>query len=234
MMGCSQMIDECLRSLASRSDVFVLQVGAADGIQGDLVHSFLTTANCSALLLEPVPELYQRLLQTYAEYRRIRCAQLAIGREDGELTLFRIRDCTGLPRWAEQLASIHLHVIKSHSELIPELRDRIMAEKVPCLTIDTLCDRFNIDHIDLAAIDTEGFDLEIIHQILDIGQRPAVLLFEHKHVCEDEYEKLAARLHAGGYTLHADDSDTLCQSNSFRQNCSTTAAMDSEMPARGP
>ena len=204
------VVDQCLRRLASQSDVFVLQIGAAEGILGDYIHSYLTNSPWDALLLEPISDLFDRLVVNYQNAPRVRCERLAIASHDGTANLYRLDSCDGLPWWAEQLASLDRNVIASHESLIPGLANRIVCEAVPCTTVSTLIERFGIRTVEFAAIDTEGHDAAIILQLLEARLLPDCILFEHKHLAQTELKLLHDRLESDGYFRIDGSDDSLC------------------------
>ena len=67
-------------------------------------------------------------------------------------------------------------------ELILDIERRTGALKVPCLSFESLCRRHGVGAIDLIHIDTEGYDYEVIKLIDFSAHRPALLLYEHKHL----------------------------------------------------
>lgn len=209
-MTFEHIVNSHLQHLASRDGVFVLQVGAADGQFGDFLHQYLTRSRWDALLLEPVPKLHERLMATYAACPQIHCERLAITSHDGHATLYVVEDSTELPWWAEQLGSLHRCVVESHESLIPDLKHMITEIEVPCCTIQTLLKRYQIRHIDLAAIDAEGYDDEIVRQLLNLPLTPERILFEHKHLSSERQAAIAAQLFSCGYQTCTGPWDTFC------------------------
>jgi hypothetical protein len=121
---------ECLSSLAAqavRSPPCILQIGAGDGRSGDFLHEFLTSTPCNAILLEPISHVFELLCATYQNYPSVACHKLAVSSFPGERLLYRISNVTGLPWWADQLASFDRNVILSHSNLIPNVSARSTA-----------------------------------------------------------------------------------------------------------
>lgn len=210
MLNFDETFNNSLRDLGATPDPFVLQVGAGDGVHGDFLHPWLQRMHWRALLLEPVEHVYEALCRSYADRKNIQCARIAIGDHTGSSELFRIGDLTGLPWWADQLASFHKHVILSHQASIPDIGNRIVSETVECLTMSMLLTRFSIEHISLLAVDTEGFDANVIRQTLDQGVVPDLILFEHKHLAEDNIRSLYRRLESLEYRLTQGLSDTFC------------------------
>ena len=60
-----------------------------------------------------------------------------------------------------------------HANRIPEIERRIVTTQVPCVTFTTLCRRYGFDRVDLLAIDTEGYDWEIVRSLMTATRETA-------------------------------------------------------------
>ena len=208
MVSFEEALQDGLRRLPDTADVFVLQIGAGDGIHGDFLHVWLQRSRWKALLLEPVSHVFDTLCQSYADQPDVHCEKVAISDRDVSRELFRIGDLHGLPWWADQLGSFDRTVILSHHSSIPDIDSRIVGEVVNCLTMRSLLEQYSIRHINLLAVDTEGFDADVIQQTLDHGVVPDLILFEHKHLTQDTIRSLHQRLESLEYQLTTGQYDT--------------------------
>jgi FkbM family methyltransferase len=130
--------------------------------------------------------LADALSARYAGRPDIAIERCAISDSDGETDIFRLPNDPGAPAWFQQLASLDRSVIAKHGHSIPDIEARIVAERVPVLSVATLLKRHRIQRIDLLVIDTEGHDYRILRQF-DLGAlHPIVLLFEHQHLSKEE------------------------------------------------
>lgn len=204
-----EILSEVVESFPDGAEVFVLQIGAGDGITGDFLHASLTLKRWRALLLEPHPRAFERLCTTYRDCPYVQCVQSAIAEHDGFNDLYAVRDTTGLPWWADQIPSLRADVIFSHETLIPDLKERVEVISIPCQTIATLMTSFSFEHADIAAIDAEGLDALIVSDMLKAGLLPQMILFEHKHLRHRERQSLISDLQVG-YILVDGPWDTLC------------------------
>jgi hypothetical protein len=50
---------------------------------------------------------------------------------------------------------------------------------VPAATLKNVLDTHKIESFDLLQVDTEGYDSEIIHMLLETEFRPSIISFEH-------------------------------------------------------
>ncbi len=203
-----------IQALGSRENVFVVQIGANDGSTGDPIHPLLTQKKSwRALLVEPVPFLFERLQRNYPEAGRFQFENVAIGRTVGHSTFYYVTAeakaaLPDLPVWYEQLGSFdRAHIIRHLGAAIEPF---IIAAKIPTAPLDVLLQRNAVTKIDLLHIDTEGYDWEILRQ-LDLQKfRPTVILFEHRHLPEELIKKAWAFL-SKDYTIVDTRGDSFCQ-----------------------
>lgn len=75
--------------------------------------------------------------------------------------------------------------------------------KVPCLTLDSLLDKYNIQHIDYLKVDTEGHELNIFKKY-SWKVKPTFLKIEKKHINQ---EILRGILETNGYRVYFEEED---------------------------
>lgn len=159
----------------------VLQVGANDGLKWDPLHKFIRRDRWQGILLEPQTPVFRDWLEPlHARNPRIRTVNAALGREDAQMSLYRIGFSTA--RWATGLASfqreqiervidsphVRRHAAKEGIAIPSDPARRIAADPVEVLSIDTLLARHPLPRLDLLFIDTEGYDFEII-KLFELG-----------------------------------------------------------------
>ena len=186
-----------------------VQIGAYDGTSNDPIRRLVTALGWTGVMLEPQPELFHRLVESYKGYQGLRFENAAVGNVDGMKTLYRIRpDAVGVPEWATQLASFDLKTLLHHETWIPNIKQYLEEIPVPSLTIETLVSRHSLKEIDLLQIDAEGYDAKIIDTIPLSKIRPRFISFEHRHLERSEFDDCCARLVKHGYKLAVGDVDT--------------------------
>jgi len=99
------------------------------------------------------------------------------------------------------------HVLK---HLAPENHSIVESDTVECLTVKDLLKRNDIHHIDLLHIDAEGHDWIILQQFDFNFVRPAIVLFERKHLNRNDQEAARSMMHNAGYQVQAMETDFLC------------------------
>jgi FkbM family methyltransferase len=212
-------IEKILAALKDREDVVIVQIGAyvGDTPNDPLVECLRANLTrfpgSRALLVEPVKEFFEQLTENYADLPGAIFENVAIADRDGACTFFRIGvDPTeyGQPDWLTQCGSTRPDRMAELwdscvSEGDPEIKafwhDHSVAERVPCLRLETLLERYDITHVDFLQIDTEGSDYDIL-RTLDFSRiRPDHINYERELLGGDE-PACRAMLEAAGYTLH--------------------------------
>lgn len=199
-----------LRGYCSRLPAIVeapvfVKVGAHDGVTGDPCSDLLLAdARWSGLLIEPVPDIFQRLRQNFADTRRFRLEQVAIGSADVEAIFHHVdprarEHIPSLPRWFDQLGSFDRSHILKH--LDGALEPFIVQSKVQVCRLSALLDKQEIETVHLLHIDAEGHDYDVL-KTLDFSRHAPVAIFvEHKHLPTAQRKAMRNLLHAQGYSL---------------------------------
>jgi hypothetical protein len=60
---------------------FFIQIGAYDGRKGDPIYELVRVNRCSGILVEPQPDIFERLKQNYAGFSGLAFEQAAIVEE---------------------------------------------------------------------------------------------------------------------------------------------------------
>jgi len=195
-----------------RTDVFFVQVGANDAQAGDPISLYVVRDGWRGILVEPVPELFARLQQRYANRAGLVFENAAIAEQDGRRTFYRLnREASEVYELADQLGSLEREVILSHAEQIPDIQKYLEEIEVACVSFGTLLDRHAVDHIDLLHIDAEGYDATLLQSFPWDRFLPRVVLYEHKHLSEAERAACENLLRSHGYTLTRSRANTLAE-----------------------
>jgi FkbM family methyltransferase len=186
-----------------------LQVGAFDGISGDPLYPLIKRHALQGIVIEPQKDAFERLKTNYVGFPHFHFVNGAISDHDGFMNLYRIKPGSSGPDWLPQIASFDRKYVMSFSHLVPNLESIIEAERVRCMTFETLFKETQSENVDLLQIDAEGFDAEIL-RLFDVPLRkPAIVRFEHSHLSLTDHEKSIAMLVKQGYRVAATGSDTL-------------------------
>ncbi len=207
--------------------VTFLQVGANDGFINDPLHLFIKRDNWNGVLLEPQPEVFNEYMAKLHRKRpEITAINAALDREDGTRPIYKM--AISSERWAHGLSSFNREVlekkiddgsmlrnIRKQGVKLPEKReDYITAEPVRTMSPETLLKYFEGKTIDLLAIDTEGFDYEIL-KMLDLGRiSPEVVIYEEMVFDEETKKECRRYLENHGYSCQSLERDVIAVRNS--------------------
>jgi len=193
-----------------RNDLFFIQIGAHDGITGDPIHDYIIKYEWKGILVEPVHYLFRKLQSTYDGFNGLFFENVAISEQSGKKTFYRINanNVPKMPHWYDQLGSFKKDVVEKHRNVIPNFDELLISEEINCITIVDLFRKYNVTKIDYLQIDTEGYDAEIIKQLPFEILKPAMILYEHKHLETDDKKNTTDLLNRNGYKLILTDSCT--------------------------
>lgn len=196
----------------AQPEFLFLQVGAFNGVTSDPFVR-LISPDWKCILVEPQERHFAILELLYHGQDNVSCVNCAVSDEESTATLFTVReDVEGMPHWAPQLASFRKDVISSHRFLIPDLDEQLMETRVACRTLKSLLDQHQFPHLDLLAIDVEGYDFEVIRQIDTLDFPPKLIYYEHHHLGDADYAASLEFLAERGYrTQVVNKFDTFAQ-----------------------
>jgi FkbM family methyltransferase len=195
--------------IAAGQSVRFVQIGANDGVSGDPIRELVLQHRLPGIFVEPLPDLFARLKQNYAELPDAIFEQCAVGEHDGEATIYRVRPDPGLPEWLQELASFDRSHLSSKKFDFKGIESYVEPLTVPVLTVTSLLQKHNYDGCDLLQVDTEGFDCRIVQWTLRAGLRPAIINYEHHHADPAERARCKHQLAECGYAFLDVGRDTL-------------------------
>lgn len=172
-----------------------VQVGANDGQRGDVLHPFIRAGGWHGLLIEPLPDAFAALCQTYAGMPGLAFANCAIAPVEGQAMFHAVAGAHSV------LSSFNRAAILRHAATRPGLEQAISSITVPARRLDTLLPEHNLARPDLLAIDAEGFDDQVLATFPLETARPSIVLFEHVLLDEAPSLALKDRFERAGYAL---------------------------------
>ena len=111
-----------------------------------------------------------------------------------------------------QFSSFQKEVILSKADWVPDIAERLIEQKIQCISFDSLLKKTNGREVDLLQIDTEGYDLAIL-KIIDFSRmHPSVICYEHANLSKAQQEEANILLIAQGYRLTRDNLDSVALS----------------------
>ena len=201
------------RHLAVHKTLTFLQIGANDGVMNDPIYQFNMDNNSvvSGFVLEPLPDMYEKLVENYQSCPNIKPFNLAIHATESEMVLHRVRPerAAEVPAFARGIASFdEAHWKKT--TLVPNA-DYMEQVKVKCVSFADFIKSNAIDKLDLLLLDTEGYDYEILMSIDFTNIKPRIIRFEHgvrdNVMSFNQFKQVCNHLNSYGYQIIAESYD---------------------------
>ena len=212
------MQERILKAVGIKTEVFFVQVGSNDGVQGDPLHELvISRTNWRGIFIEPISFLFSRLRKNYGDSERFILENVAVGARSETKKFYYVSEQAtselDLPYWHDQLGSFDKnHITRTLGD---QMSPYIIEADVECQPLQAILDRNRVDAIDLLHIDTEGFDYQVLSQVDLKRYKPSVILFEHHLLTDDEFFKARKLLRRTGYRLRQYGNDTLATRRSF-------------------
>jgi FkbM family methyltransferase len=185
--------------LMTNARMTFLQIGAFDGIGEDDLRELVTSHNLRGVMVEPQPAAFARLQQTYRNQRQVTLLQAAIAEAEGTRDLYCHRS------HASMAASFDRRHLRKHG-----ISDRdIVAQPVPCHTVESALRAAGLANVDLIQIDAEGYDWPIVRSIDFARTRPRMIRFEYRHMPDADADACLAHLAAHGYRFILESNDII-------------------------
>jgi FkbM family methyltransferase len=199
----------------------ILQIGANDGMVHDPVHEIISDLSLPAILVEPLPDLFERLVRNYKAEKNVEFDNVAISTHPGKAQIFRVASDPAFPDWVQGIASFDRSILTSHNRLLPKPLDNyITSLEVPIITIKQLLEKHGNPSIAALQIDTEGHDFAVIRSALDAECLPRIINYESKHLKIEDQVECRELLASRGYSFLTNFADTLAYRGSVRPSIS--------------
>ena len=204
------------KAFRGQRDIFVLKIGANDGITNDPIGDYLLSdSRYHGVLVEPVPHYARLLADNFALTGRFSVEQVAVSQSSGQMKMYYIAENASdlLGQYFDVaamrgVASLERkHVLK---HLAPEYHNIVESDTAECLTVKELLRRNHIKHVDLLHIDAEGHDWIILQQFDFNLFRPKIVLFERDQLNTEDQEAARKMMQNAGYQVKAVERDFLC------------------------
>lgn len=189
------------------SDFTFIQIGANDGIRFDNLYTFVTERKCRGVVVEPLPDFFERLALNYKDCPNITPIRAAIHPSQRKCKLYRVdpKRLRELPPWAAGIASLD----PEHHKRSRTPNEFIIEEEVDALPLMELIENSGFTKLDLLQTDTEGFDAEIINMIDFDRIVPAIIKYEHSTLSAGDKSSTEELLRGRGYRLIYEKSDAI-------------------------
>ena len=196
--------------LANPAPHFV-QIGAFDGMANDPIQPFRANGKLTGIVVEPQPDMFEKLTEAYAGVEGVTLENCAIGDTDGELVLYRLKDAYlhlgGAV--AKQLTSPIRSKIEDFIVWDGDTDEVIETIAVPSYTVNSLLAKHGRTSTDILVVDTEGYDYIILKSAGLDQLKPTAILYEHKHLSPADQMACNQMLADLGYKLMIHYVDTI-------------------------
>ncbi len=189
------------------TDFTFVQIGANDGVRFDSLYTFVTERKCQGVVIEPLPDFFERLTLNYKDFPNIRPMMVAIHPTQQKCMLYRVDPARlhELPSWAAGISSLD----PNHHKKSKTPKEFIIEEEVKAMPLMQILESSGFKHLDLLQTDTEGFDAEIIKMIDFSKVAPAIIKYEHCTLSESDKSSTEKLLRGQNYRLFQEDGDTI-------------------------
>jgi len=198
-----------------KGNFFFLQIGANDGFSHDPIHAFVTAFRVSGIVLEPLPDVFADLCQTYARHPQVKKLNMAVHEELDQVTLYRPKADGGQDK--SGIASLDQDRFELTSARSGIRSEDIEAVEVPAMSLARLLESEQVEHLDLLQIDTEGYDMKILAGLDLSTYRPSIIRFEHGVYSgapvREELRQALLNLYDHGYSVAMERVDALAWLN---------------------
>jgi len=175
----------------NKQDVFVMNIGAMDGVLFDEMVGYTQKYNFKGLYVEPIPYLFEKLKNNIGDKENNFFENSAISDYDGEIEMLTIMK-DAIDNGLVHNCFYGMSAVYPPKNGLGSEGDRETVEKygevvkVSCITFETLLKKYNITDFDVIKIDAEGHDFKIFKQI-DIGKyKPSIIRIEWINLNKDE------------------------------------------------
>ena len=191
-MEHKNLLNRLINNLAIKEkEIFLLQIGAFDGITSDPIHHHIKNKNISGVLIEPIEYYYNKLVNNYKNINykfNLIFENIAITEELGYnyinwVNPNKIRN-KRLPNWYAG----HSSFMNKHTPDLGGWGHKDVSEKLKVKTMRfaDLINKNKIEKIDIYQSDTEGYDVKILKQ-LDFNKfNPYIINIESNKLTNEE------------------------------------------------
>jgi FkbM family methyltransferase len=201
----TDLFDKVLHYCGRKGDnLFLINVGAMDGILFDELIGYSTMYKFKGLYVEPIPYLFNRLQNNISEDGN-KFENSAISDYDGTIKMITIKQ-EAIDNKLIHSCFYGMSAVWPPKNGLGSEGDKEVVEKygeeveVNCITFNTLLEKHDIKNFDIVSIDAEGHDYQIFKQI-DLNKfRPKLIRAEWNSLNEEEQNLIKEQLDKNNYS----------------------------------
>ena len=157
----------------------LIQVGANDGLRFDNINKYIKKFKPNSILVEPIKDYFNELRKNYKNFENIFFENVAISVNEQINYLYKV-NLKDLHKYDEHIKGISSFDIK-HLIKHGVKKNHIVKEETKSISIVDLFEKYNFN-IDLLLIDAEGYDAEIVIDLLQNSNFRPIIIIEYIHV----------------------------------------------------
>jgi FkbM family methyltransferase len=183
--------------------LFSVNIGAMDGVLFDELIGYTNSYNFNGLYVEPIPYLFEKLKKNIGEENNL-FENAAISTENGSIQMMMIEQ-TAIDEGLVHPCFYGMSAVYPPKNGLGSEGDREVVEKygkiveVPCITLDTLFEKHQINNFDVLKIDAEGHDFNIFKQLDFKKYRPKLIRLEWVNLSQHEQNFIKNKLNDNNY-----------------------------------
>jgi FkbM family methyltransferase len=181
-----------------KRDGFFVEVGALDGIGGSNTYFYEKERNWSGILIEPNPIEFKKLME--CDRKLSHKENCAIFNEEKDVDFLSIEGpCNVLSGIIDFYNPNHMERINRELKMYEnypighEHYSRKELIKINGVRLETLLDKYGINHIDLLSIDVEGAELQVLESIDYEKTTIDCILLENNYGIDKEFNFLTSK-----------------------------------------
>ena len=169
---------------------YFVEIGADDGIQGSNTKYF-EEIGWTGVCIEPSPKRFLKL----TDNRKCHCENVAISNTDDTV---QFMDISGYGKQLSGIVNMYdpRHKTRIEGDLNNPKNTGYEIVDVRCVTLNSVLDKYDIQHVDFCSIDTEGAEVNILSSIDFDAINIRVIMVENNY----KDESIDTILTKNGYT----------------------------------
>lgn len=196
----------------AQNPVHFLQVGAMDGQSYDPIYPFVRNYGWNGVLVEPLPDMIERLRTNYEGSDGLVFENVAITEQVETKKLYRVTLENivkhKLPDWLKGMSTFSDTKLKDYKKYVT-------IQPVSCMPLMDLIARNNLPRIDVFQIDTEGYDYKVFKQLDFDAYRPSIINLEVINLQASEIAAIQNTLDEQGYLYYRYEFDLIAFEPNF-------------------
>jgi len=180
-----------------------VQVGAHDGVRHDPINKYIKSMGWGGLLIEPVPRYFEQLKKNYALYKKLKFANYAIAETSGKKKIYGVSQKAPWYLWqmARTKDSFSRRAMLHNTWFMPGIAKYVVTRNVKTARLKKVLEEFEMGHVHLYVIDTEGYDYQVLKQIDFDNDPPEYIYFEHLLLSKKDKRSAWSLLENNGYEV---------------------------------